>query len=75
MDTLGRVYELLEARNMTLNRLALLSAVSPSTLRNTKRRGGELKVETIERICRALGITLSEFFAVQETDGGQKLLK
>lgn len=63
MDTLGRVYDLMAERDMTLNQLARLSEVSPSTLRNTKRRGGELKVETIERICDALGITLSEFFA------------
>ena len=63
MDTLGRVYELMEERNLTLYQLAKRSDVSPSTLRNTRRRGGELKVETIERICTALGITLSEFFA------------
>ena len=62
MDTLGRVNELLAERDMTLNQLAVLSDVAPSTLRNSKRREGQLKVETIERICRALGITLSEFF-------------
>lgn len=65
MDTLGRVYELMAQRGLTLNQLAKRSEVSPSTLRNTRRRGGELKVETIERICAALGITLSEFFADQ----------
>ena len=62
MDTLGRVYDLIAEREMTLYQLARLSDVSPSTLRNTKRREGQLKVETIERICAALGITLSEFF-------------
>ena len=56
-------------RGLTLNQLAKRSEVSPSTLRNTKRRGGELKAETIERICAALGISLSEFFA--EPDGGK----
>ena len=63
MDTLGRVYTLMAQRGLSLNQLAKLSDVSPSTLRNTKRRNGELKVETIERICAALGIPLSEFFA------------
>ncbi len=65
MDTLQRVYDLIGERNMTLYQLAILSDISPSTLRNTRRRNGELKVETIERICSALGMTLSEFFAVE----------
>ena len=62
MDTLGRVYELLEERGMSLFALAQISGVAPSTLRNTKRRAGQLKIDTIERICDALGITLSQFF-------------
>ena len=66
MDTLQRVYDLIGERNMTLYQLAIISDISPSTLRNTRRRNGELKVETIERICSALGMTLSEFFAVDE---------
>ena len=71
MDTLGRVYDLISDRDMTLYQLAKLSDVSPSTLRNTKRRAGQLKIDTIERICTALGITLSEFFAEQDTAQGQ----
>lgn len=63
MDTLQRVYDLIGERNMTLYQLAKISDIAPSTLRNTKRRNGELKVETIERICSALGMTLCEFFA------------
>ena len=66
MDTLGRVYDLIAQRNMTLYQLAKISDVSPSTLRNTTRREGQLKIDTIERICAALGITLSEFFAEQD---------
>ena len=68
MDTLGRVYDLISERDMTLYQLAKISDVSPSTLRNTKRREGQLKIDTIERICAALGITLSEFFAEQDTE-------
>ena len=71
MDTLGRVYDLIAERDMTLYQLAKISNVSPSTLRNTKRREGQLKIETIERICAALGITLSEFFAEQDSPLGQ----
>ena len=67
MDTLGRVYDLIAQRDMTLYQLAKISDVSPSTLRNTKRREGQLKIDTIERICVALGITLSEFFSEQDS--------
>ena len=71
MDTLGRVYDLIAQRNITLYQLAKISDVSPSTLRNTKRREGQLKIDTIERICTALGITLSEFFAEAESTQGR----
>ena len=71
MDTLGRVYDLIAQRDMTLYQLAKISDVSPSTLRNTKRREGQLKIDTIERICTALGITLSEFFAEPDSTQGQ----
>ena len=67
MDTVGRVYSLIEERNMSLFQLARLSEISYSTLSNSKRRAGQLSVETIERICGALGITLSEFFTESET--------
>ena len=63
MDTIGRVYELLGERNMSLLQLSKESDVAYSTFATCRRRNGELKVETIERICSALGITLSEFFA------------
>lgn len=71
MDTLERVNGLLAERDMTLNQLAKISNVSPSTLRNTKRRAGQLKIDTIERICDALNITLSEFFAVREPENSR----
>ena len=38
----------------------------PAYARN---RGGQLSVDTIERVCCALGITLSEFFACDGTTG------
>ena len=71
MDTMRRVNDLISQRNMTVYQLAKISDVSSSTLRNTKRREGQLSIDTIERICTALGITLSEFFAEQDTAPGQ----
>ncbi len=63
MDTIHRVYELAEARNLTIYQLSQKCGISYSTLQTAKKRGGQLKIDTIERICHALGISLSEFFA------------
>ena len=37
-----------------------------STIKNTARRKGQLSVETLEQICRGLGISWSEFFAKED---------
>lgn len=66
MDTVKRVCELAEARGLTMYQLSQRCGISYSTIQTTKKRGGQLKIDTIERICQALGITLSAFFA--ETD-------
>lgn len=63
MDTIKRVQELIDERQMTMYQLTMQSGLSYSTIKTTERRGGQLKIDTIERICEALGITLSEFFA------------
>ena len=44
----------------------LLAGVSRSTLNNARHRGGQLSVDTIERLCAALDITLGEFFTPPE---------
>lgn len=63
MDTVKRVYQLAEARNMTMYQLSQKCGISYSTIQTAKKRGGQLKIDTIERICQALDITLSAFFA------------
>ena len=72
MDTFGRLQELLEERNLTLYQAAKLSHVSRSTLNNAKNRGGQLSVDTIERICDALHITLGDFFTTTSVAGGSQ---
>ena len=66
MNTIERVKELANERNLTLCGLALLCDIPQSTLKNTARRGDQLSLDTIERICDGIGISLSEFFAVKE---------
>ena len=63
MDTIARVMELADERNLSLFKLSQLCDVSYSTLKNAEMRGSQLGVPTIERICAALGVTLSDFFA------------
>ena len=63
MNTITRVYELLDDRALSLTKLAGMSGVAYSTIKMAESRNTQLSVDTIERICNALGITLSEFFA------------
>ncbi len=65
-DTMQRVQELADARGLTLYQLSILSKISYNALKLTETRGGQLKVETIECICKGLRITMSEFFADAE---------
>lgn len=67
MDTIARVMELADERNLSLFKLSQLCDVSYSTLKNAEMRGSQLGVPTIERICVALGVTLSDFFAEADT--------
>ena len=58
-----RIIELCQERNITINGLANVSAVPPSTLKNiiygvSKNPG----VVTVKMLCDGLNITLEEFF-------------
>ncbi len=66
MNTIERAKELANERNLTLFKLAKLSGISPALFTNCERRGGQLSVDTIERLCFGLDIPLSEFFAIKE---------
>ena len=68
MNTMGRVEELVRDRGLTLFKLATLCDVPYSTLKNTKARNGQLTVDTIERICHGLRISMADFF----TEGAGK---
>ena len=55
VDTIKRVQDLMQVRDMNLCVLAKKCGISYSTIQTTARRGGQLSVETIERICQGLG--------------------
>ena len=71
MDTYStvknRILELLEEKNMSIHKLAIESAVAPSTIKNvlygkSKNPG----IVTIKMLCDGLGISLYEFFNTEE---------
>ena len=66
MDTIARLRALTAEREMSFYRLARLSGIPYSTLRNAAARGSQLSVESIERICETLCIPLYVFFLTEE---------
>ena len=66
MDTIARLEEILEENNMSMLELCKKSGVPRSTLGRTKQRGGQLSLDTIERVCVALDIRPFEFFMTDQ---------
>ncbi len=58
---------MLKERNWSVYKLAQVSGMNPSTLGNLFARNNVPTIPTLEKICEALGISLSEFFAEGET--------
>lgn len=71
MDTVKRAKELIDQSGMTLYQVTQMSGVSYSTITTAARRGTQLSVDTIERLCGAIGISLSDFF--RETEDQQTM--
>lgn len=80
MDTIGavrtRILRLCEARGMSINRLATVCALPPSSIKNIL-YGKSLnpKLLTIKMICGGLDITLGEFFSSPEFDSLEQEIK
>lgn len=71
MDTItsirNRILQLCAERNITINKLASLSALPPSSVKNILYgKSQNPKVLTIKLLCDGLGITLGEFFSTPE---------
>ena len=62
MDTIERLEEILAENDMSMQELCKKSGVPRSTLGRTKQRGGQLSLDTIERVCIALDMRPFEFF-------------
>ena len=60
----NRIIELCQERNMTINGLARLSALPPSTLKNIVNGVSQNPgIVTIKKLCDGLDLSLGEFFS------------
>lgn len=80
MDTITavkrRILELCDDRGISINKLANLAAVPPSSVKNLLYgKSRNPKLMTIKMLCDGLGITLGEFFSTQEFDGLEQEIK
>lgn len=64
MNSLDRIKQLMEERDWTKYKLAQQCKMPLSTISNMFRRSTSPTVATIESICAAFGITMSQFFDV-----------
>ena len=80
MDTVSvarnRISQLCEERKITINKLATLSALPPSSIKNILYgKSRNPKLLTIKMICDGLDMTLAEFFSSPEFDGLEQEIK
>ena len=62
LDVIKRIDNLLAEREWTDYKLSIESGLSSSTIANIRRRNTIPSIPTIEAICTAFGISLSQFF-------------
>lgn len=64
-----RILQLCGQRNISINRLAALSGLPPSSIKNILYgKSQNPKLLTIKILCDGLGITLGEFFSTETFD-------
>lgn len=65
----NRILSLCGEHEVTINKLATMSALPPSSIKNILYgKSQNPKLLTIKMICDGLGITLGEFFSTPEFD-------
>lgn len=72
----NRILKLCEEREISINKLATISGLPPSSIKNILYgKSQNPKVLTIKMICDGLGITLGEFFSTSEFDELEQEIK
>ena len=62
MDAKEKIQQLMRERGWTIYELAKRSGLSPTTISNMYRRNAQPTIPSLEAMCRAFGITMSQFF-------------
>ncbi|MBQ6920339.1 MAG: helix-turn-helix transcriptional regulator [Bacilli bacterium] len=62
MDFKKRITELLKAKKWSQYELAKRAGMHKSTIRNMLRTKNSPRIDTLEQVCKAFGISLSDFF-------------
>ena len=80
MDTISviriRILKLCEERSLTINKLANICAIPPTTLKNVLYgKSNNPKILTIKLICDGLDMTLAEFFDTPEFNALEQEIK
>ncbi|MCL2588580.1 MAG: helix-turn-helix domain-containing protein [Oscillospiraceae bacterium] len=72
----ARILRLCNEHDMTIHKLATISAVPPSSVKNILYgRSNDPRLSTIKKLCDGLEITLGEFFSTPEFDGLEQEIK
>ena len=66
MDIIEKIDKLRTQRNWTVYTLSLESGLSQSTIASIYQRNKPPKLETLQALCDAFGITLAQFFCDNE---------
>ena len=71
-----RILRLCAEHNITINKLATLSALPPSSIKNIlDGKSNDPKIRTIKKICDGLNITLIDFFNSPEFESLDQEIK
>lgn len=72
----ARILELCQQRNITVNKLAIISGVTQSTLNNViSGRNHSVTVSTLQKLCDGLEISITEFFTSDVFTGIEQEIK
>lgn len=72
----NRIFELCNERNISINKLANICGLPPSSVKNILYgKSNNPKILTIKMICDGLDITLAEFFDTDEFNNLEQKIK
>ena len=69
MDVKERLQQLMDERGWTIYKVAKEADIPWSTVRNMFKRNTEPSIGTLEAICKGMGMTLPQFFDVENQMG------